>query len=48
MTLPRNRRIRSFKDIDCGQTRFDNPTSNPLFRKANRARRASARVGAEI
>src|SRR5713101_52278 len=29
MTLPRNRNVGSLTDIDGGQTRFDNPTSNP-------------------
>src|SRR3977135_1744749 len=29
MTLPRNRKLGSLRRIDCGQTRLDNPTSNP-------------------
>jgi hypothetical protein len=29
MTLPRNRNVGSFADIDRGHTRFDNPTLEP-------------------
>jgi hypothetical protein len=29
MTLPRNRNVGSFADIDRGHARFANPTSNP-------------------
>src|ERR1700737_2091156 len=31
MTLARNRKVGSLTDIDCGQTRFDNPTRTPVF-----------------
>src|ERR1700694_2663734 len=39
MTLPRNRNVGSFTDIDCGQTRFDNPTSNPRLLSENQQNR---------
>jgi hypothetical protein len=39
MTLPRNRNVGSFTDIDCGQTRFDNPTSNPRLLSKNQQNR---------
>jgi hypothetical protein len=39
MTLPRNRNVGSFKDIDCGRTRFDNPTSNPRLLPKNQQNR---------
>jgi hypothetical protein len=39
MTFPRNRKVGSFTDIDRGQTRFNNPTSNPRFRSENRENR---------
>jgi hypothetical protein len=35
MTLPRNRNVGSLTDIDCGQTRFDDPTSNPRLLPKN-------------
>src|SRR6266700_224921 len=39
MTLPRNRNVGSLTDIDCGQTRFDNPTSNPRLLPKNQQNR---------
>src|SRR6266576_2902125 len=39
MTLPRNRSVGSFTDIDRGQARFDNPTSNPRLLPKNQQNR---------
>jgi hypothetical protein len=39
MTLPRNRNVGRFTDIDCGQARFDNPTSNPRLLPKNQQNR---------
>src|SRR4029453_7131448 len=39
MTLPRNRNVGSLTDIDCGQTRFDDPTSNPRLLPKNQQNR---------
>src|SRR5205809_7231116 len=39
MTLLRNRNVGSLTDIDCGQTRFDNPTSNPRLLPKNQQNR---------
>jgi len=39
MTLPRNRNVGSFADIDRGHARFDNPTSNPRLLPKNQQNR---------
>src|SRR6266436_7347534 len=39
MTLPRNRNVGSFADIDRGHARFDNPTSNPRLVPKNQQNR---------
>jgi hypothetical protein len=39
MTLPRNRNVGSFADIDRGHARFDNPTSNPRLIPKNQQNR---------
>jgi hypothetical protein len=39
MTLPRNRNVGSFADIDRGHARFANPTSNPRLLRKNQQNR---------
>src|ERR1017187_9332100 len=39
MTFARNRKVGSLSDIDRGQTRLDNPTSNPRLLSENRPNR---------
>jgi hypothetical protein len=34
MILPRNRKVGNFSDTDCGQTRFNIPTTNPRLLSA--------------
>src|SRR3981081_1430313 len=38
ITLERKRRVGSLNDIDCGQIRPDNPTSNPRLFQRHRIR----------
>jgi hypothetical protein len=45
MTFARKRKVGNFSDIDRGQTRFDNPTSNPrLLSNASGSGNAGSRI----